>query len=217
MKLAFCIPGKQQSMEWTKSWDMLKNYMFRNDIEHYLYQWYDSNIYGCRNSLVSRDAEIPWDMMPCFLGAPYDYMVWIDSDMGFEPDDVMRLVESGKDIISAVCPMGPTNRCPAGSYGLDDNGVPVCRYLNIKVLDTVPKDELIEVQYAGFGFIVVKYGVFEAMDYPWFRSITWTYERRKSDPSEDLGFCLRAGMKGFKVFLHPWVRVSHTKEMCLTA
>ncbi len=54
-----------QGMEWTKSWDMLKNYMFRNDIEHYLWQWYDSNIYGCRNSLVSRDAEIPRDMMPC--------------------------------------------------------------------------------------------------------------------------------------------------------
>ena len=215
MKIAFCVPGRTQHSDWTRSWDEMKNHMFRNNIDHYLWQWYDSNIYGCRNSLVSRDLAIPREMMPCFGGEPYDYMMWIDGDIGFRPEDVMRLVESGKDIISGVCPMGPTQRCPAVSYGPDENGQPMCRYVNIKALDSAEPDELIEVDCVGFGFVAVKKGVFEAMPFPWFRTMTYTYERRVSDPSEDFGFCLRAGKLGFKVLLHPWVRLTHTREVMM--
>jgi len=217
MIIAFCVPGRFQSMEFTQSWDKMKNYLFRHDIEHYLYQWYDSNVYGCRNSLVSRDLQVPWEMMPCFKGKPYDYMMWIDGDIGFTPDDVMKLVESGKDIISGVCPMGPTRRCPCGEYGFDENGQAIHKYIRIDALDELDQSEPIRIQWAGFGFIAVKKGVFEAMDYPWFRTVLWKHGGRDSNPSEDIGFTLLAGQKGFKVWLHPGVRLTHNKELCLRA
>lgn len=217
MIIAFCTPGKHYSMEYDKSWTDMMIYCFRNDIQFEKYRWQDSNIYGCRNSLVSRDIQIPWEMMPCFGGHPYDYMMWIDGDIGFQPEDVMKLIKTGKDIISGVCPMGPTKRCPCGSYGFDENGLPVVRYIDINSLDSVEQDELIEIEYAGFGFIAIKKGVFEAIEYPWFRTTLRKHHGRDSNPSEDIGFVLRAGDKGFQAYLHPGVRLTHNKELCLRA
>ncbi len=217
MTIAFCVPGRHQAMEWTASWDKLKNYLIPAKIDHYLWMFYSSDIYECRNKLVSRGLQIPWDMMPCFGGKAYDYMMWIDGDIGFEPSDVMRLVESGKYIISGVCPMGPTHRCPCGSYGIDEHGIPAPMYLNIKALDTLDQDTPIEIEWCGFGFLAIKKGVFEAMEYPWFRTTLWKHEGRDSNPTEDIGFTLRAGLKGFKVWVHPGVRLTHSKEICLQA
>ena len=219
MIIAFCIPGRQQSMEWTQSWDKMKNYMFRHDIDHYLYQKYSADIYEVRNTLVSRELQVPWEMMPCFGGVPYDYMMWIDGDIGFKPEDVMKLVNSGKDIISGVCPMGPTNRCPVGEYGFNENGQATYRFINIPSLDELDQSEPIQngIQYAGFGFIAIRKGVFEAMEYPWFRTTLRKHGGRDSNPSEDIGFCLRAGDRGFKVWLHPGMRLTHNKELCLKA
>lgn len=215
MIIAFCVPGRTQSMEFTSSWDAMKNYMFREKIDHYLWQKYSSDIYEVRNTLVSRDLQIPWEMMPCFGGKPYDYMMWIDGDIGFQPEDVMNLVNSGKDIISGACPMGPTNRCPVGKFGVNENGQVVYQFIHIPALDD--EEELIEVEFAGFGFIAVKKGVFEGMPYPWFRTTLRKCGGRDSNPSEDLGFTLRAGEKGFKVWLHPKVKLTHNKEICLRA
>ena len=215
MTIAFCVPGRQQSMEFTASWDRLKNYLIPAKIDHYLYQQYSSDIYHCRNDLVARKLQVPWEIMPCFGGKPYDYMMWIDGDIGFEVDDVMKLVKSGKDIISGVCPMGPTLRAPAGEYGLDEIGWPSHKYINIKALEGMT--EPFEVQWCGFGFLAIKKGVFESMDYPWFRTTLWKHEGRDSNPTEDIGFTLRAGEKGWKVWLHPAVRLTHNKEICLQA
>ncbi len=215
MIIAFCVPGRLQTLEFTASWDKLKNYLISAGVNHYLYQRYSADIYDCRNALVSRNLQIPWGMMPCFGGKPYDYMMWIDSDIGFEPSDVMRLVRSGKDIISGVCPMGPTMRCPAGEYGVDANGWPTHKYLNIKAMEGM--DEPMEVEWCGFGFLAIKKGVFESMEYPWFRSTPWKHMGRDSNPGEDIGFILRAGEKGWKTWIHPGVKLTHSKDVVLQA
>jgi len=215
--IAFCIPGKAQSMEFTESWTNLVVYMVKRNIDFYLHQYYSADIYDCRNNLVTEEAHIPWEMMPVFLGKPYDYMMWIDSDIGFKPEDVMKLVNTGQDVISGVCPMGPTMRCPAGRFGYDEYGQPSLDYISIAELDNVDQDTLIPVEFAGYGFIAVKQGVFEAMEYPWFRTTIRKHAGREVNPSEDLGWCIRAREKGFKVWLYPGVRLTHNKELCLRA
>ena len=215
MTIAFCTPGSRFASEFMASWDDLKNYLIPAEINHYLYQRTGSDIYDVRNTIVSRNVQIPWEMMPCFKGVPYDYMMWIDSDIGFEPSDVMRLVESGKDLITGVCPMGPTMRCPAGEYGADANGWPTYKYLNIKAMQDM--DEPFEIEWCGFGFLAIKKGVFESMEYPWFRSTFWKHMGRDSNPGEDIGFVLRAGLKGWKVWMHPGVKLTHSKDIVLQA
>ena len=217
MIIAFCVPGRYQSMEWTRSWTDMLIYCIEHDINFYLYQWYTSDIYLCRNELITRELQIPWEMMPCFGGKPYDYMMWIDGDIGFKPDDVMKLVNSGKEIISGVCPMGPTPRCPAGRYAENEHGMVIPGFININSLDELEPDTIFEVDWSGFGFIAVKKGVFESMEYPWFRTTLRKKDRREINPSEDVGWCLRAVEQGYKIWLHSGVRVTHNKELCLRA
>ena len=217
MIIAFCVPGRTQSVEFTTGWTETVIYCLNNQIKFYLYTMTGSDIYHVRNDLVSLEAKIPWDMMPCFGGAPYDYMMWIDGDIGFKPYDVMKLINSGKDIISGVCPMGPTRRCPCGDLGYDENGQPTLGYIDIAALDKLENEDLIEIEYAGFGFIAVKKGVFESMDFPWFRSTPWKHAGHDINPSEDIGWCFRAREKGWKIWLHPGVRCTHNKELCLRA
>jgi hypothetical protein len=39
----------------------------------------------------------------------YDALLFIDSDHGFNPDDILSMVESGKDLIGAIYPMKTIN------------------------------------------------------------------------------------------------------------
>ena len=78
--------------------------------------------------------------------------------------------------------------------------------------DIEGKGELLEVNYTGMGFMLVKNRVFESLTYPWFRPI----EKRIGDSldftMEDVGFCLRAKEKGYKIFVDPQIIVGHEKK-----
>jgi len=217
--IAFCIPGRQQSHEFTKSWTQVVHHMAKNSITLNLYQEAGGDIYHIRNNLVSRDLPIPWDMMPIFGGEPYDYIMWIDSDVGeFDFSHIQRLIDADKDIITGVVPLGLTGRSAIGQYGYDEFGQPMVQYYNIPVMDKeLDHDTPVEIEFCGYAFLLVRKGVFEAMEYPWFRYTPHEYACKQSGPGEDIGWCLRAREAGFKVWMHPGVRVSHNKEQCWRA
>jgi len=208
-----------QSHEFTKSWTRVVHHMAKNGITLNLYQETGGDIYHIRNNLVSRDLPIPWDMMPVFGGEPYDLMMWIDSDIGsFDFSHIQRLIDADKDIITGVVPLGPTGRSAIGQYGYDEFGQPSVQYYSIPVMDKeFDPDTPVEVEFCGYAFMLVRKGVFEGMEYPWFRYTPHEHACKKSNVGEDIGWCLRAREAGFKLWMHPGVKVSHNKEICLNA
>lgn len=54
----------------------------------------DSFIARCRNRLVTRFLE----------DERFSHLIWIDADLGFEPEAVMRLVMSGRHVVGAAYP-----------------------------------------------------------------------------------------------------------------
>jgi hypothetical protein len=75
------------------------------------------------------------------------------------------------------------------------------------------------VDYTGFGWILMKYGVFESLEYPWFRPYWSEYEignRVISDFSmEDVAFCKDIRTNGFDIWIDPMVIVGHEKMIIL--
>jgi len=73
----------------------------------------------------------------------------------------------------------------------------------------------VEVAFTGMGFMLVKYGVFEKLEYPWFKPV----EKRIGDvvdfTMEDVAFCLRAKEAGCPVRVDPCVRLGHEKRTVL--
>ena len=82
----------------------------------------------------------------------------------------------------------------------------------------IGKEELISVDYTGFGWMLVKHGVFESMEYPWFRP-EWRefpFETPvKEFTSEDVSWCHLAKENGYDIHVDPTVVVGHEKMMVL--
>ena len=141
----------------------------------------------------------------------YDKLLWIDSDIAWEPEDVIKLYESDKDIIS-------------GAYQAT-NGEVMWQKKALGAFYSIPEvldmKEVTEIEGTGFGFVCIKYGVFESLSRPWFQSVPGTVRIGDEEFTfniigEDLSFCARARKVGFKIYADPNVKVTHHKMQKLT-
>ncbi len=157
-----------------------------------------------------------------------DWLLWVDSDMGFEPDALERLMEvADKDdrpIVGGLCfshePNGDDEyggtvfRIKPTIYALDEREdmagfTPVYGY---------PANELVQVGATGSAFILIHRSVFEAIrakhgDF-WYGRIQ--HPKNPGAFGEDLSFCLRAALCGFPIHAHTGVRTNHLKFTYLT-
>jgi hypothetical protein len=138
----------------------------------------------------------------------YDKIIWIDSDIEWMPADFFRLYNSDKDIVS-------------GCYLMEDRHIPIYNQPRGGMMPEeilLQKKEPFKIAGAGFGFLAVKYGVFEKMPRPWFGpvAIPNTDETKETNPEfiligEDLSWCTKAINCGFDIWVDPLVRVTHQK------
>jgi hypothetical protein len=158
------------------------------------------------------DTNNPLMKEPCSGQFTYNKIIWIDSDIEWMPQDFFRLYNSEKDIVS-------------GCYLMEDRMIPIYNQprggmMPEKML--LEKTDTFKVAGAGFGFLAVKYGVFENMPRPWFGpvAISNTAEDKDSSPEfiligEDLAWCTKAIKCGFDIWVDPKVRVVHQKTFQL--
>jgi hypothetical protein len=158
------------------------------------------------------DTNNPLMSEPCSGQFTYNKIIWIDSDIEWMPQDFFRLYNSEKDIVS-------------GCYLMEDRMIPIYNQprggmMPEKML--LEKTDTFKVAGAGFGFLAVKYGVFENMPRPWFGpvAISNTAEDKDSSPEfiligEDLAWCTKAIKCGFDIWVDPKVRVVHQKTFQL--
>lgn len=145
---------------------------------------------------------------PCSGEFTYDKIIWIDSDIEWDTADFFKLYNSDKDIIS-------------GCYLMEDRTVPIYNQPRGGMMPEqllLQKTEPFKIAGAGFGFLAVKYGVFEKMPRPWFGpvAIPNTDENKETSSEfilvgEDLSWCTKAINCGFDIWVDPKVRVTHQK------
>jgi hypothetical protein len=180
--------------------------------------WNFLNKGGSLIAMVRESTIGGWDVdnikmtEPCSGEFTYDKIIWIDSDIEWEPSDFFNLYKSEKDIVS-------------GCYLMENRHVPI---YNQPRGGMMPEKMLLKnkkpfkVAGAGFGFIAVKYGVFEKMSRPWFGpvAIPNTDENKDVNPDfvligEDLSWCTKAISCGFDIWVDPTIRVVHQKTFNL--
>jgi hypothetical protein len=150
---------------------------------------------------------------PCSGDFTYDKIMWIDSDIEWNPEDFFKLYNSKKDIIS-------------GCYLMEDRHIPIYNQPRGGMMPEemlLKKTEPFEIAGAGFGFLCVKSGVFENMKRPWFGPVGVENIDEKTGEKtedfilvgEDLSWCTKAIRSGFKIWVDPLVRVTHQKTFKL--
>lgn len=139
----------------------------------------------------------------------YDHILWIDSDIAWRPQDIDALLAADKDIVSGVYLTNDRTQTIAAHFP-DENGLPTF----INSVELIMHDDPIEVGGVGFGFVLIKSGVFEKVERPWFmvRRVQYPDVPHQTMASEDYSFCAMAQRAGFKIFLHPLVKVGHIKK-----
>ena len=166
------------------------------------------------------------------------HLMFIDADIKFNPQDIIKMIEADKDIICGIYPKKEINWVEVEKAVKE--GVPTDRLktrtasvvVNLKDYAgsvTVPVSEPVEIFNGGTGFMLIKRSTFETM-----KSVVNSYNNDvlfldgaisndriteyfacAIEPgterllSEDYFFCWKAREAGLKVWAAPWAQLGH--------
>jgi hypothetical protein len=215
MRLIFCLPGKSFSANFFNSWNQTCNELNKLGIAYAYSNSYDPVVYYTRNRILGGQntagpAQLPWQ------GAiEYDKMIWIDDDIVWRPDDILALIKHDLPIVAGTYMMSDGQHFPLVeqldySY-LSRSGV----FKFMTKEDISKKTQPFTVSYTGFGFVCIKKGILESMEYPWFRPRWVSTDEFHDFCAEDVGFCWTAQEKGHEIWIDPSIRVGHEKIVML--
>ena len=162
-----------------------------------------------RNDLIN---DKQGDVLYQIINQPFTHYLFVDSDIQFEVDDVKTLLSYDFDIVSGSYPMRQVRDMVCGGFfvmnGIDDGiGGLAGNHL-------YECNKIVEVDWVGGGFLLVKKEVFEKVSYPWFHrfminKIDANGVKHRKQAGEDIGFCLNAKEHGLKVMIDHTTRVNH--------
>lgn len=211
-----CIPGREFSGRFFDAWNTFAEKCRHAGVNLVLSRHYDAVVYYARNKVAGGDVRRGPKQAPWGGELTYDYMLWIDSDVVFRFEDFQALLAHKVDLV-------------AGLYLMADNA----RYAAVETMDESRFAErgefdfltperlegrqgLVRVDYCGFGFVLARRGVFERLDYPWFRPVYVELAGGMREfTSEDVGFCMMAKAAGIPMYVDPNVVVGHEKAVVL--
>ena len=221
IKVVFCLPGKSFSNYFLESWSNLLYACPQLEVKPAMRWATSSNVYHVRNLCLMGQPELGKDQKVFNGQIDYDYIMWIDSDSVFTNKDFVKLLgqmENNKNI-----------HILSGLY-LKDGGKEYTAVLGLnskyyekhgkpKTLtpeDLRHKNKILKVDYTGMGFMLVRRGVFESIDYPWFQPMRLQGSSGFIGfTGEDASFCLRAKEKGFDTYIDPTLVIGHEKSVIL--
>jgi hypothetical protein len=209
VNVIIATPGHSMMTVYVKSLLGLTDRLNREGMTWAWASEYSSHVADAREMTLNGDNQNDVKEQRPFKGnLTYDKILWIDSDIAFNPDDAIKLIKSDKEIIS-------------GAYLLASGEVTAYKkmlgagytYDEVKAMD-----EPIQIEGCGFGFLAVKSGVFESLTRPWFQAAMATTDDGFTFPimGEDMSWCQRVRSEGYEIWFDPTVRVTHHKMMKLT-
>ena len=234
--VVFCLPGRGVSYVFLKNFVQLCFDMVQNQMSIQISQDYSSMVNFARCKCLGANVlrgpdQIPWDGK-----LKYDYQLWIDSDIVFTSEKFWQLCDLAVPAES-VNEDGSTNEevlmdraITAGWYSTEDGRTTSVAHwldeddfringgvMNHEMVDGISKrNKPFTVDYTGFGWVMIKNGVFEhpEMKYPWFAPKMQVFESGAVQYmcGEDVSFCLDAIDAEFKIWCDPRIRVGHEKQ-----
>lgn len=159
-----------------------------------------ANITNARNEIVKD-----------FLERDLDWLLFIDTDMTFEPDLVERLIRAAhpekRPILGALCfSLQNGNEASPTIYTFREDG-------RLGRIFDYPRDQLIQPAATGTGCLLIHRSVFEKMRGKFSPAYPWFQETHVKDlpVGEDITFCIRAGSMEIPTFVDTSIKCGHEK------
>ena len=232
-KIVFCLPGRGTSYIFLKAFVQMCFDMVQNGMSIQISQDYSSMVNFARCKCLGANVLRGPDQLPWDGKLEYDYQLWIDSDIVFTTEKFWQLCDLALPA-EALNEDGTVDRekehqIAAGWYATEDGmTTSVAHWLeeddfrknggvmNHETVESISKRKKpFTVDYTGFGWVLIKNGVFEdkKMTYPWFAPKMQQFESGAVQDmcGEDVSFCLDAIDKGYDIWCDPRIRVGHEK------
>ena len=212
--IVFCLPGRGVSYTYLKNFVQLCFDLVQNGASIQISQDYSSMVNFARCKCLGANVlrgpkQVPWDGK-----LNYDYQLWIDSDIVFDTEKFYRLVAMDKDIAAGWYMTEDGHTTSVAHWLEEDDFRGNGGVMNHETGDTMSKRRKpFTVDYTGFGWVLIKKGVFEKLEYPWFAPKMQVFESGEVQDmcGEDVSFCLDAKEEGFEIWCDPQIRVGHEK------
>lgn len=215
MKLIICLPGNNFSGNWLDSFLAFYNWCIKNKITVMISRRESCNIYYVRNMCLGGDSTKGESQKPFQGSIDYDYMLWVDSDNVFSTEDFIKLYNLNKEIASGLY-LTQNGKNFATVKDWDEEFYKKHGAFEFLTPENIKNNkEPFVVDYTGFGFILIKRGVFEKLQYPWFRPIWKKFGNINEFTMEDVSFCHLVRELGMKVWVHPEVIAKHEKKFLI--
>ena len=227
--IMFAIPCYDQQISEATFMSIIKMTMYCRDrgIKFAISTITDSLISRARNNIAAK-----------FLAnSEFTHMMFIDADIGFQASDIIGLLNADKDVIAGIYPKKVINwnriesAVKAGvateelQFHTGDLVVSLVDHERERVVKLI---EPVEVYGAGTGFMLIKRTVLETLKdkvdtyldndgkslYEYFFLVKDPV--LKQQLTEDYAFCRLCRMNGFKIYVAPWIKLSHTGSYIFT-
>lgn len=221
--IAYIHPGQvsayfTESMQTTRLADVAAADLGRRPrrIVNILQEWSSANVSDARNKVTARflDTRTPAGET---VG---DWLLWVDSDMQWEPEALDLLLESAhpteRPIVGGLCfGMAHEELVPTiYQWARTDDGELVTYRVG-----NYERDALVRCAATGAAFLLIHRSVLEAMReaafnpaFPFFQEV----QMGARPVGEDIAFCVRAGQLGFPVYVDTRAKIGHHKSALLT-
>jgi hypothetical protein len=221
----FAIPGGSFTPGFFDSWTKLTMAAGRLPFDMVCTRHYSPVIYHCRANLLGADNRAGEHQIPFQGKLNYDYMMWLDTDINFTPDQVVSLFETmqKKKHVDVLCGIYLTADGHHSTivkdwdvnYFLKTGLFPFLTIPQLKEEAAKSQDKLAKVFYAGMGFMMVRKGAFEKVTYPWFEPIMHEIEMSRDFSSEDVSLCWKWAEKNVGIYIDPEIVVGHEKSIVI--
>lgn len=159
-----------------------------------------------------------------------DWLFWIDTDMGFAPDTIDRLMAHAdpveRPVVGGLC-FANREVSTDGMGGFRTTAVPTIYFYGEKdgkqgfnAAAEFPDDTLIRCSGTGSACLLIHKSAFAAVkaEYgeTWYQPIPNPSLGPGSTYSEDLAFCIRLGALDIPIHVHTGVKTTHLKPIWLS-
>jgi len=214
--IVFCLPGRTVSYTFLKNFVQLCFDLVHAGVSIRISQDYSSMVNFARCKVLGANVLLGPDQIPWKGELQYDYQLWIDSDIVFNTEAFWAIFSMNKDIAAGWYATEDGRTTSVAHWLEEDDFKKNGGVMNHEMVDTITnRKKPFTVDYTGFGWVLIKHGVFEHPDmkYPWFAPQMQVFDSGEVQDmcGEDVSFCLDAKKCGFEIWCHPQVRVGHEK------
>ncbi|MDO8640247.1 MAG: hypothetical protein Q7R33_01775 [Nitrosarchaeum sp.] len=214
LSIVFCLPGSNFSHHFLNSMIQTIIFCYAAGIKFLISNRQSSVVHFARALCLGANVLNGIHQKPFDGKLDYTHFMWIDSDMVWSVDQFIQLLSHDTDIVSGLySQMDRETFVSVKDWDVEHfkkNGT--FQFMTRKSIEN--QTNLMSVSYTGMGFMLIKKGVFESLEYPWFVSLEQTIDENIKDiAGEDASLCLNLIKKGYKIYVDPKIIVGHEKRM----